>query len=133
MQHSNCQFLFSVVMAFAAALPCLAQKSQGPEPTEKLTYKEVGGNKLELWVWKPAGWKATDKRSAIVFYHGGGWRGGSPNAFARQSAKLAELGMVAFSARYRLTSEEGVKIEDCVKDAKSAFRWVRSHAAELGI
>ena len=45
----------------------------------------------------------------------------------------AERGMVAFSAQYRLISQEGVKIDDCVKDAKSAFRWVRGHAAELGI
>ena len=58
------------------ALPLAAQKTQGPEPTEKLTYKEVGSTKLELWMWKPADWKATDKRSAVVFYHGGGWSGG---------------------------------------------------------
>jgi acetyl esterase len=132
MHHSRFRSLLPI-MYFAVSLPCLAQKSSGPEPTEKLTYKEVAGTKLELWVWKPAGWKATDKRSAIVFYHGGGWSGGAPNAFARQSAKLAERGMVAFSVRYRLISEKGVKIEDCVKDAKSAFRWVRGHAAELGI
>jgi acetyl esterase len=133
MHLSNLRSLLAIMTLLAVCVPCLAQKSNGPEPTEKLTYKEAGGTKLELWVWKPPGWKATDKRSAIVFYHGGGWRGGAPAAFARQSAKLAELGMMAFSARYRLTSEEGVKIEDCVKDAKSAFRWVRGHAAELGI
>jgi acetyl esterase/lipase len=120
-------------MAFVASLAPAAEKSQGPEPSEKLTYKEIAGTKLELWVWKPADWKATDKRSGIVFYHGGGWRSGGPPAFARQSAKLAERGMVAFSVQYRLISQDGVTIEDCVKDAKSAFRWVRAHAAELGI
>lgn len=104
-----------------------------PQPTEKRVYKEVGERKLELWIWKPADWKAEDHRSAVVFYHGGGWRNGSPNAFARQSAKLAERGMVAISVQYRLTSQEGVTMTDCVKDARSAFRWVRSHAAELGI
>jgi acetyl esterase/lipase len=121
------------VIALMGSLPLAAQKDQGPEPTEKLTYKEIAGTKLELWMWKPADWKATDKRSAMVFYHGGGWRSGGPPAFARQSAKLAERGMVAFSVRYRLISQEGVTIADCVKDAKSAFRWVRAHAAELGI
>src|SRR5436190_21849767 len=107
-------FLFRVVVAVMAMTYsgfARQTKNDGPEPTEKVTYKEVGGTKLELWVWKPAGWKATDKRSAIVFYHGGGWRGGAPNAFSRQSAKLAELGMVAISARYRLISQEGVKID----------------------
>lgn len=110
-----------------------AQKVALPEPTEKRVYKEVGGKSLEIWVWKPADWKKEDRRSAVVFYHGGGWRGGSPTAFARQSAKLAEKGMVAFSVQYRLTSQAGVTVADCVKDAKSAFRWVKSHAGELGI
>lgn len=87
------------------APPAKAKAAQTlPQPTEKKVYKEVGGRKLELWIWKPAGWKAEDRRSAIVFYHGGGWRNGSPNAFARQSEKLAERGLVAISVQYRLTS-----------------------------
>ncbi len=109
------------------------EKAEPPPPTEKQTYKQVGDTKLEIWIWKPAGWKADDKRPAIVFYHGGGWRGGSPAAFARQSEKLAERGMVAFSVQYRLTTTPGVTIAECIKDAKSAFRWVRAHAAELGV
>jgi acetyl esterase len=108
-------------------------KIQGPPPTEKKVYKEIGDTKLEIWIWKPEGWKADDKRSVMVFYHGGGWRNGSPNAFSRQSAELAKLGMVAISVQYRLTSQSGVTVADCVKDARSAFRWVRSHAGELGI
>lgn len=128
----------SVLFLTCASLwlvPALAaQNSESPPPSEKRVYKEIaGGAKLEIWVWKPPGWKPEDRRSAVVFYHGGGWRGGQPTAFARQSAKLAERGMVAFSVQYRLTSQPGVTMADCVKDAKSAFRWVRAHAAELGI
>lgn len=130
----NSAFRF-LALALLATLPLriVAQGPSTPAPTEKRIYKEVGGTKLSIWIWKPAGWTASDKRSAIVFYHGGGWRNGSPTAFSRQSAKLAERGMVAFSVQYRLTSHDGVTVADCVKDAKSAFRWVRSHAAELGI
>jgi predicted alpha/beta-hydrolase family hydrolase len=133
MKHVRLVRYLSAVIALTGSLALAARKDQGPEPTEKLTYKEIAGLKLELWMWKPVDWKATDKRGAIVFYHGGGWRSGGPPAFARQSAKLAEDGMVAFSVQYRLLSQDGVKIDDCVKDAKSAFRWVRVHAAELGI
>lgn len=103
-----------------------------PQPAEKRVYKEIGGTKLDIWIYKPADWKASDKRGAIVFYHGGGWRNGSPSAFSRQSARLAERGMVALSVQYRLTSG-GTTIAECVKDARSAFRWVVAHAAELGI
>ena len=124
---------FLAVAVLFASAPLLAAQADLPQPTEKRIYKEIDGKKLEIWIWKPANWSAGDKRNAVVFYHGGGWRGGSPNAFSRQSAKLAERGMVAMSVQYRLTSQEGVKVENCVQDAKSAFRWVRSHAAELGI
>jgi acetyl esterase/lipase len=104
-----------------------------PEPTEKQIYKEIAGTKLEIWIWKPADWKPDDLRSAMVFYHGGSWRGGSPMAFARQSQQLALRGMVAFSVQYRLTSQAGVTVHDCVKDAKSAYRWIVAHSQELGV
>lgn len=127
--------LFAVPL-FAAGSPKAEKAARGesglPQPTEKRIYKEIGKIKLELWIYKPADWKASDQRSAIVFYHGGGWRSGSPSAFSRQSARLAERGMVAFSVQYRLTSK-GTTIADCVKDARSAFRWVVAHASELGI
>jgi len=114
--------------------PLMAQQNRaGEPPTEKVPYKTVNGQTLELWIWKPEGWKATDKRGAMVFYHGGGWRKGSPTAFSRQSAALAKQGMVAISAQYRLTQSPGVEISDCVKDARSAFRYVRANADRLGI
>jgi acetyl esterase/lipase len=124
------------VWAAALLLPWCgvqAQKGELPEPTEKRVYKEVDGKALEIWIWKPADWKKEDRRSAVVFYHGGGWKGGSPTAFARQSAKLAEMGMVAFSVQYRLTAQPGVTVVECVKDARSAFRWVKTYAGELGV
>lgn len=104
-----------------------------PEPAEKRTYKSIGGTDLQIWIWKPADWQASDRRPAVVFYHGGAWRAGSPSAFSRQSARLAARGMVALSVQYRLTSQPGVTIADCVRDARSAFRWVRAHAGDLGI
>ncbi|HSI64477.1 MAG TPA: alpha/beta hydrolase [Candidatus Saccharimonadia bacterium] len=136
-------FLLCAAVAAAFALTGQAQeakpqsntkaKNAGPEPTEKKVYKQIGETSLQLWIWKPEGWKASDKRGAIVFYHGGGWRGGNPSAFSRQSEALAKLGMVAISVQYRLISQPGVTVPDCVKDARSAFRWVHSHAGELGI
>lgn len=125
----------SLPVAAAETTAPARRKAAGPlpEPAEKRVYKEAGGMELQIWIWKPADWKPSDRRPAMVFYHGGAWRAGSPSAFSRQSAKLAERGMVALSVQYRLTSQPGVTIADCVKDARSAFRWVRAHAVELGI
>jgi acetyl esterase len=41
--------------------------------------------------------------------------------------------MVAISAEYRIRSKHGTTPFECVKDGKSAIRWVRTHSAELGI
>jgi acetyl esterase/lipase len=41
--------------------------------------------------------------------------------------------MVAARADYRVKSRQGVTPDQCVEDAKSAVRWLRSHAATLGI
>jgi acetyl esterase len=101
---------------------------------EPRVYKNVDGRELKLYVFKPTDWKADDKRPAIVFFHGGGWTGGSPAAFMRQSEYLASRGMVAVSVQYRLVPKEPATAPFVsMQDAKTAMRWVRSHAAELGI
>ncbi len=101
---------------------------------EKIVYKTVNGRELSLYILKPADWKAADTRPAIVFFHGGGWVGGAPSQFNEQSKRLAARGMVCVQAEYRLlkpNTNDPPLI--CVQDAKSAMRWVRVHARDLGI
>ena len=113
-----------------------AQLGWAAEPVgEASVYKSVEGRDLRLWVVKPAGWQAGDKRPAIVFFHGGGWVGGAPTQFNEHCQLLASKGMVCIQVEYRLIPK---KTEDatptrCIQDAKTAMRWVRGHAAELGI
>ncbi len=122
-------FLLTVCCVLFAPLT-LAAKPVG----EAIVYKTVGDKNLTLYVTKPKDWKATDRRPAIVFFHGGGWVGGSPGQFTEHSKYLASRGMVAIQAQYRLLDR---KKKDpptvCIYDAKSALRWVRSHASSLGI
>ncbi len=103
-----------------------------PAPTRSVIYKEVGDIKLKLHIFEPQNHKSSDKRPAIVFFHGGAYKGGSPNQFYWQAAYLASRGMVAFSAQYRLTTQ-GVEVKDGITDGKSVIRWVRKHAGELGV
>jgi acetyl esterase/lipase len=97
------------------------------------TYKTVGDTSLKLYVYQPDDWKADDKRPAIVFFFGGGWTNGSPRQFMPQCKYLATRGMVAIAADYRVASRHNVKAVECVKDAKSAIRFVRKNAARLGV
>src|SRR6185436_11894787 len=100
---------------------------------QTVTYKTVGETKLALYVFNPEGHKASDTRPAIVFFFGGGWTSGSPAQFEQQCRYLASRGMVAMTADYRVASRHQVKAAQCVADAKSAIRYVRAHAKELGV
>ena len=97
-------------------------------------YKKAGDRELKLTVVNPPDWKASDQRPAMVFFHGGGWTGGAPTQFDKHSAYLATRGMVCIQVEYRLIAkgDKGPPV-NCIADAKSAMRWVRGHAAELGI
>ena len=94
------------------------------------TYKTVGDTKLNLYVFSPS---APKNAPAIVFFFGGGWKNGSPQQFETQCRELAKRGMVAITADYRVESRHGVKPTQCLADARSAVRWVRTHADQLGV
>ena len=106
---------------------------QKPAPTRKIVYKTVGDVSLNLHVFQPPGHMASDRRGAIVFFFGGGWVGGSPSQFYPHCAYLASRGMVAMAAEYRVRNTHGTTPFECVKDGKSAIRWIRSNADNLGI
>ena len=102
-------------------------------PDESLVYKTVGKTTLRLHIFNPEGHKPSDKRPAIVFFFGGGWNGGSPSQFYPHCRYLASRGMVAMSAEYRVKSRNKTTPRECVQDGKSAVRWIRQHAEQLGI
>ncbi len=116
---------------------------QPPKATVKLTdakvltadhvYKKTPEGELTLHGFFPADWKPTDKRPVIVFFFGGGWKSGAFTQFVPQAEYFASRGIVAFSADYRIESKHKTKPDAAVEDAKTAIRWVRANAAELGV
>ncbi|MEW4453941.1 alpha/beta hydrolase [Bremerella sp. JC817] len=114
-----------------SASPLLSATKPVGEPT---VYKTVDGKPLTLYVTKPADWKKSDTRPAVVFFHGGGWVGGAPGQFTEHSKHLAKEGLVCVQVQYRLLDRDNNDPPTiCVEDALDAMRWVRSHASELGI
>ncbi|MCA9163547.1 MAG: alpha/beta hydrolase [Planctomycetales bacterium] len=97
------------------------------------TYKTVGDVKLNVYIFNPENHKPTDRRPAIVFFFGGGWTSGTPKQFEQQCKHLASRGMVAMTADYRVASRHQTKAIDCVRDGKSAVRWLRANAERLGV
>ncbi|HUT10565.1 MAG TPA: alpha/beta hydrolase [Thermoguttaceae bacterium] len=96
-------------------------------------YKKVGDVELRIYIFRPEDHKPADRRAAAVFFFGGGWVGGSPKQFFPHAQYLASRGMVAMAADYRVKSRQGTTPFECVKDGKSAVRWIRANAERLGI
>lgn len=84
-----------------------------------------------LDVWRPVG----PQIGTIVYWHSGGWCSGSKDDVA--AFVLAELdeGWAVVSADYRNTSAgpDSPHATELNQDANRAFRYVRAHAAELGV
>jgi acetyl esterase/lipase len=127
--------LIIIVLLFIANSIVFAQNNYPPviDCSKEVTYKEVDNVKLNLWIFNPPKHSLTDKTPAIVFFFGGGWSKGSPTAFVKHCELLSARGMVAIVADYRVKSRHNVAAKACVSDAKSAVRWIRQHAVELGI
>lgn len=111
----------------------LAQPSHAAGEFEEQKYKKVGEVSLNMRIYKPQGWKATDQRPAIVFFFGGGWSKGSPDQFHEHCLHLAGRGMVAMAADYRVKNKHDTRPSDSVSDATAAVRWARANAAKLGV
>jgi acetyl esterase len=120
---------------------------------EVVVYRQVGGCDLPAHVYTPEG-GAKERRPAIVFFHGGGFRTGEPGpySFGPYCQHLAGRGMVAVDASYRLFDDAlraraarardpkmsarierlitarhtARSIQDCVDDALAAVAWLRS-------
>jgi len=103
------------------------------EPDKELVYKKTAQGELKIYIYFPEDWKESDRRPGIVFFHGGGFTGGSPKQFFSKSEYLASRGLVALSAQYRLKKAHGTTPVEAAEDARSAMRYVRAHAAQFGI
>jgi acetyl esterase/lipase len=150
MERFGCKVIRSVAILAALSATALAEGRPGgedaarkegkPVTPELVEYKSVADVRdatkqvrLKLHVFKPDGHRASDRRPAIVFFFGGGWVGGTPKQFYPHCEYLASRGIVAMAAEYRVKSRNRTTPLECVKDGKSAVRYVRAHAKELGV
>ena len=98
-----------------------------------VTYKTAGDAHLTLHIFGPVNGSAGKLNPAIIFFFGGGWTLGTPIQFYPECAHFAAEGFVAISADYRIASVNHTTPFESVEDGKSAIRWVRQHASELGV
>lgn len=151
MNRKTIALLSVAVMPLACAAGVdAAGKAAGPgeppwgdaEPGTKYVYKTSGGAPRELEVYFPGGKPAAGKKvPGVILFHGGGWTGGDRGQFRNACRYFASRGLVAATVSYRmLQGHEISKLpaghshkRACVTDARSAIRWMKQHAGELGV
>jgi len=81
-------------------------------------------------VYDPAG-RPASSRPVVAYFHGGGWVQGDLETHHGLCARLAwRAGALIVAIDYRLAPEH--KFPAAVDDCFAAYRWLRSHAGELG-
>jgi acetyl esterase/lipase/outer membrane receptor protein involved in Fe transport len=125
--------LFRFALLAATQLPFFA--AAPVRAPERVTYKRNADRDLLMTITRPPGWAAADCRPAIIFFYNGGWKepGAAKPQFEEQTRYFAARGMVVGQADYREKSKEGPTSSKCVEDIFSGVRWLRRHAAELGV
>jgi acetyl esterase/lipase len=96
-----------------------------------VSYETGGGRRLPLLVFEPADGRRL--AAGIVLFHGGALRKGSASGMAPHCRRLAERGIFAVSAGYRLLGHGAAGIDDCVSDVRRAVEHVRRLAALRGL
>ncbi len=108
---------------------------------ETMIYKQIGERDLRVDVFKPPNeTPPPTNRPAIAFFHGGGWVFGERSIYHDACRRYAAMGFVTLTFEYRLSrNADGtypnpdITPIESVMDARSAIRWIRGNAGELGI
>jgi acetyl esterase/lipase len=95
------------------------------------TYAAADGGELPMLVFEPGG--GTQPAAGIVLFHGGALRKGSADGLAPHCQRLAQRGILAVSAGYRLLGQGAASIDDCIADVRLAIERFSRLAALRGL
>lgn len=97
-------------------------------PFTTFTYSQPGTVELRLDVFQP---EMNSRGSAVLIFHGGGWRTGSKEDVHQQAAALAAAGFTGIAVQYRLLGAAPWPAP--LTDVTAGLSWVRAHAADLQV
>ncbi len=123
----------AALLALAACSPLAAlnalARSDRYRLDEGIEYGPLARQRLDVYVptapaASPAGWPV------VVFFYGGSWNTGDRSDYRFVGAALAERGIVAILADYRLYPE--VRYPEFLRDSALALAWGLDHGRRLG-
>jgi len=116
-------------MTFPRQVPYIPKRSPVHELSEDVVYAHVDGVPLRYDHYRPL--QVDGPAPAIVLVHGGGWVHGDPSQAAGNALHFARRGIATVALSYRLAPAH--RFPAPLDDVRHGLRWVRAHAAELGI
>lgn len=104
------------------------------QQAEGYVYKTVADIDLGAYIFRAAGEPPPSGWPVALFFFSSSWDNGLVSQFAPHALYLASRGMTGILIDYRVSARfPGCTPMDSASDARSAVRWVRAHAAELGV
>lgn len=100
---------------------------------EEIIYKKVDTTELYMKVYRADSIYESNHHPAMVFFFGGGWTGGTTSQFEPHARYFSQRGITCFLVDYRVRSRQQTTPFESLKDAKSAIRYIRSHANDFHI
>ncbi|RNI25226.1 alpha/beta hydrolase [Flexivirga caeni] len=91
----------------------------------------VGGPELHMLLYEPV--RCIEPGSGVLLLHGGALSAGTPQDMAPHCEALAERGIFAASAAYRLLGQGAQSIDDCLSDVNAAIARFMAMAAAHGL
>jgi acetyl esterase/lipase len=120
-------FFLSLILVFIFELSGFAQTQK------QLLYKQIDTTTLYMNVIYPKDYQQGKTYPTMIFFFGGAWKTGSVKQFEFHAQYFAERGLIGVLVDYRVESRQHSTPFESLSDAKSAIRYVRIHAKELGI
>lgn len=127
--QSSAEALKAVTSGKVPLINMASQMPQGVTSEMDIEYGKVGERSLQLDLYRPA--SSDHPRPAILFIHGGGWKGGERSIMAFYCQRYAERGYITATMSYRFSQE--APFPAAVSDTKCAIRFLRANAARYGI
>src|SRR5215470_18437383 len=116
-------------MPFPRQVPNIPRRSETHELREDVVFGEADGVPLRFDHYRPL--KVSGAAPVVVVVHGGAWMTGDPSQAAGNALHFARRGIATVSLSYRLAPAH--RFPAPLDDVRHGLRWVRAHAAELGI